>query len=362
MSRRTIRISLHPSKPLVWWNRIRDQIDMDPPYQRKGRLWSQSDKAYLIDSIINGYDVPKLYLADFQMGESPLNQRRLPYAIIDGKQRFEAVFDFFDDKLVLNSDFRWRQNEDLNLGGLSLRDLKSSYPRIAEAFETESLDIMSVITSDEEEINELFVRLNRSKPLTGAEIRNAMTGPVPDVTRTVAKHDFFVENAKFSVQRAAEYNAAAKILLFEYRGRPVSTKKSDLDRFAVDKDVDEGHLELSGRRCVDNLDRMSEVFLPRDNLLSSAGIVPVYYWLTRSVSDLSLSFLREFLVNFEANRKDHRDMHTQGKTGPYSSIFSRFDALNRNTNDVGSHVGRFEILREELIAWSSRRNLPLAFR
>ena len=65
-------------------------------------MQSASDKAYLIDSIINGFDVPKLYLADFQLGDSSLNVSKLPYAIIDGKQRLEAIFDFFDGTLVLN--------------------------------------------------------------------------------------------------------------------------------------------------------------------------------------------------------------------------------------------------------------------
>ena len=90
---------------LTWWRNRRSQIDMDPPYQRRGRLWSLTDKAYLIDSILNGFDVPKLYVADFTWGNSPLNKKKLSYAIIDGKQRLEAIFDFFDGSLVLNKDF-----------------------------------------------------------------------------------------------------------------------------------------------------------------------------------------------------------------------------------------------------------------
>ncbi len=352
MKRASIRITPHPPKTLVWWNRARDKIDMNPPYQRRGRLWSASDKGYLIDSIINGYDVPKLYLADFQFGDSPLNLKRLPFAIIDGKQRLEAIFDFFDGTLVLNEDFEWKQDPDLKLGGLSLRDIRASYPSVAEAFEEESLDIMSVVTEDENEINELFVRLNRSKPLTGAEIRNAMTGPVSDVTRSIGSHEFFTEIVKFSSKRAADYNAAGKILLFEYLGKVAGTKKSDLDRFAKDSGIELFRLELSGRRAVDNLDRMASVFLPSDDLLSSSGIVPVYYWLTRSIDDIGLPIIREFLISFERDRKNHRDMHASGAQDDYSSVYSRYDALNRNTNDIGSHAGRVAILLEEFGKWA----------
>ena len=89
------KVTNFDSRLLRWWCQNRDKIDMDPPYQRKGRLWSRTDKAFLIDSILNEFDVPKFYIADFTLGVQPTGTRKLPYAIVDGKQRFEAVFDFF---------------------------------------------------------------------------------------------------------------------------------------------------------------------------------------------------------------------------------------------------------------------------
>jgi Protein of unknown function DUF262 len=362
MNQRMMRITLHPSKPLIWWYTHRSSIDMSPPYQRRGRLWSLSDKAYLIDSIINGFDVPKLYLADFQMGESALNRSRLPYAIIDGKQRLEAIFDFFDGTLVLNEDFKWRPEPLLKLGGLSLRDLRSNYPTVAEAFETETVDVMSVVTNDEADINELFVRLNRSKPLTGAEIRNAMLGPVPDVIRNVARHAFFSENIKFSIKRAGDFNAAAKIVMFEYENKMTSTKKKDLDAFSNPNNLDQSRLELAGRRTLDNLDNMQEVFLPHDDLLTSAGVLPVYYWLVRQAAIETQTIVREFLITFERERNANRKEQIAGISKDAHPIFARYDAFNRSTNDVGSHNGRFEILKGELVKWARKNSVPATFR
>ena len=344
-------ITNHPSKTLRWWYSHRGEIDMDPPYQRKGKLWSVSDKAYLVDSIINGFDIPKLYLADFKHRDSKLNSKKLPYAIVDGKQRFEAVVDFFEGRVVLNSDFVWRQNPKLKLGGLSFKDLERGHPEIAEIFENENWDVMSVVSDNEEDINELFVRLNRSKALTGSEIRNAMVGPVSDVTRTIADHSFFKETIKFSTKRAGDLNTAAKLILFEYRGAPMSTKKVDLDKFTQSKSIDSEKLELSGRRAINVLDDMNEVFLPRDALLSSSGLVPVYYWMVRKLSNEKLVRLREFLVDFEDRRKANRDLQRTNPNARSETIFSRFDALNRSTNDQGSHAGRLEILGDEFEAW-----------
>src|ERR1700712_162267 len=102
MSKKPIAVTPMPPHTLKWWlNRVAS-IDTEPAYQRRGRIWSDSDKAYLVDSILNDFDIPKLYLADFNSGDSPLNTARLPYAIIDGKQRLEAIVDFFNGTVALN--------------------------------------------------------------------------------------------------------------------------------------------------------------------------------------------------------------------------------------------------------------------
>ena len=168
-------------------------------------------KAYLIDSIINDYDIPKIYLADFSLMNTPLNVHRKPYAIIDGRQRLEAIFGFFDDQFPLNQDFVFFGDPNLRLGSLVYSDLRKSQPKIASSIEEFNLSVMSVITDDEARINDLFVRLNTSKALTGAEIRNAMSGRIPDLIRQLVLHDFFQRRARFSVTRGQDKNAAAKV-------------------------------------------------------------------------------------------------------------------------------------------------------
>ena len=323
----------------------RNQIDMDPPYQRRGKLWSTTDKAYLVDSILNGYDIPKLYVADFTWGHSVLNKKKLPYAIIDGKQRFEAIFDFYDGRVVLDEHFVFLEDPHLSLGGLSYKDIQMAYPHIAEIFDQYNLSVMSVAARSEKPINELFVRLNRSKPLTGAEIRNAMSGPVPNVTRRIAKHEFFTVDAHFAMKRAQDRNAAAKLLYFEYADQLRETKKINLDEFTRQASRDVKRVELAGRKVLDVLDEMQEMFLPKDPLLSSAGQIPVYYWFLRRRSESEYPFVREFLVRFEAERRNNRALV---KSNPTDKSIDRelveYDQFNRNTNDLASHEGRIRIL------------------
>ena len=110
-------LKLEP-KPLIWWASQRTKIDMNPDFQREGRLWSRADKAFLIDSILNGYDIPKIYMADFTVGVVSLNRKGLPYAIIDGKQRLEAIVDSFTGNLTLDDEFCFQPNPKLMLAGL----------------------------------------------------------------------------------------------------------------------------------------------------------------------------------------------------------------------------------------------------
>ena len=150
------KIEVLPNKTISWWNSKRPKIDMDPPYQRKGRLWSDSDKAYLIDSILNGFDIPKLYVADFTWKDSALNANNKMYSIIDGKQRLESIFDFYDGKIALNDDFRYLANSALPLAGLKFKDLSKEFPEVADVFEQFNLTVVGVMTDDIEAINELI--------------------------------------------------------------------------------------------------------------------------------------------------------------------------------------------------------------
>jgi hypothetical protein len=360
-SRTRFKVSQFDPKPLSWWKSRRLQIDMEPPYQRHGRLWSDTDKAYLIDSILNDFDVPKLYIADFTWGDSPLNKKKLPYAIIDGKQRFEAIFDFFDGKIALNEDFVFLKNPSLRLGGLGYRDLQKSYTEIAEEFETYPLTVMSVVADNEKLINELFVRLNRSKPLSGAEIRNAMAGPAPQLIRRISKHEFFDTNVSFPTKRGQDLNAAAKVLMFEYFGSIRETKKRNLDEFVKQAAKEKGKLELAARRVVDVLDDMTTLFLPNDKILGSAGILPVYYWFVRSVDDTDFSIVREFLVNFENERKENRRLVSEAPTSRrVDQELLEFDNFNRSTNDQQSHDGRFKILKRRFDISRQNYRLPLS--
>jgi len=350
-----------PYRSVEWLYKNRDQIDEDPVYQRRGKVWSVKDKAFLIDSILNDYDIPKMYLADFTSVKNPWNKRKKRYAVIDGKQRLEAVTEFFDNKLALNKTFQYIADPSRKLGGLTYKDLTLRYPDLAQKFRNYQLVIMGVITEEMGKINELFIRLNRSKPLVGAEIRNAMLGRVPPLIRKLASHKFFKTRIAFETGRYQDRNAAAKMLLVEFRGQFVDTKKAQLDGF-VQEFIEEGisaqlkSFKVAAQSCRKVLNDMTQVFIEKDPLLRSQGPITVYYWFVKKHAS-SKKAIRPFLVEFEGRRRENRKRAgAQPPTGDVDSELLTFDFFSRSPNDQASCLRRYAILESRFEAFPKLRS------
>lgn len=323
------------------WYRERDNIDLDPPYQRRGGIWSVEDQRFLIDSMINDYDIPKIYLADFTKMKSPLNKKNKKFAVIDGKQRLEAIFKFFSNELSLSRNFVLHSDTSIDLCGLRYSDLTANYLNIAVKVEEFPLPVLCVVTKEEGRIEELFVRLNKGASLTGAEIRNAMAGPLPSLFRQLEKHELFRECVNYQAKRGQTLNAAAKLTLFEMRGGLGNTKKQDLDRL-VKKNVKltQKDTEKYMKTISDNMQKMVSVFQKRDELLSSQGNVPVFYWFIRDLHKSDLINVRTFLVRFVRELTRNRKLPEQER----DPTLSGYSLAARSTNDQLALERRIEIL------------------
>lgn len=331
------------SRTLSWWSDERKNLDLSPSYQRRGRVWSDKDKAFLVDSVLNGYDIPKIYIADFTYFPSSLNAGKKSYAVIDGRQRFEAFFDFFDDRFQLSESFNLIEDATLRLSGLTYSQLKSRHPKIASRFENFNLSVMSVITDDEARINDLFVRLNSSKPLSGAEVRNAMSGEVPDLIRKITDHGFFKDKIAFTVNRRQDQNAAAKLLLLEYRGALVDTKKVNLDRFVKEAVLSEStSISAAADRVISNLDKVTPLFQNRDPALKLATGLPVYYWYFRNNDATPETILK--IRAFEEARRVNKKAASSGTANMLDEALQSYDYFNRSPDDATSHERRYQVL------------------
>lgn len=343
------KIRSFPKKRLRWWHRKADDIDFAPDFQRTSRVWRGRDQAFLIDSILNGFDIPKFYIADFTRHDVPeLNVDQKDYAIIDGKQRLTAIFGFLDDEFPLNRRFVLLSEPELEIGGLTFSELREKHRQSSDAIRNYVLDVKAIETDDREKINDVFVRLNKgAKALNGAEVRNALMGRAVESIRTIANHRFFQHRIKFGTERSQEKNAAAKILVLEYEGGGfVDTKKKNLDAFVEHIGRHgSGRFNATMRRVRNHLDMLAEVFQDRDRLLGAQGHVPLYYMFISRLDAADRRRVREFLERFERDRVTNRHDRRHDRD------LDEYDLASRTTNDKRSFETRLRVIRREFAAW-----------
>jgi hypothetical protein len=345
--------ALNDSSVLLIYSQ-KKSIELDPPYQREGGIWTPEKRQLLIDSIINGFDIPKLYFHEF----SPMKvagSRKYRYAIVDGRQRLETIWSFIDDEFPLPDDFEYLSDDDVKAGGLTYSGLAEEYPWLKIQFDSRTLPITLIRTNDIELIEEMFSRLNEAVPLNAAEKRNAWGGPIPTVVREMVKHPFFTDKVKVASKRYKHHDIATKFLLFERHNKVVDTKKIYLDNFVKafkGKPLSEAK-ELQAKAAT-VMDAMAGKFSKNDSLLTSVGMLSLYYllfrqalaerWYTRIQRTIFSKFEEELRRNRELAAKESDDVDLD---------LLEFSRLLQSPNDASSLRFRQDILYDYV-----RQHLP----
>ena len=333
----------------------RTEINMNPEYQRMGGVWTKEKRRLLIDSILNDYDLPKIYFHLLPIEEISVEGYR--YAVIDGRQRLEAIWGFMDGDFTLSPDFEYQRDPSIDLGGLSYFDIAKQYPKIRVKFDSFVLPVVTVSIegNDIDLIEDMFSRLNEAVPLNAAEKRNAIGGDLVRSISELSQHDFFTKKVKFRNNRYQHRESAARFLLVEESlkssNQIVDTKKVYLDALA--RTYREGFLDHVSElklKVSEILDRMRAEFTDADELLLAQGILVVYYLVFRSaiLNDEYAKITRRKLLDFRYILADNREAASKDYEKASFELLE-FDRLNQQgTNDASSIKERVRILSEFL--------------
>jgi hypothetical protein len=325
------------------FQKISDRVDFSPIYQRYGNIWSPEKKRLLIDTIINGFDIPKFYFNYFIEENNILNPKKAIYAVIDGKQRLQVILDFLNDKFALDSEFVFYENSSYNLKGLKFSQIAQAHSDIASIIENYILDIIYVITDEEDKLEELFLRLNGGAALTNAEKRNAIGGFLNrNIREIVENHSFFSSKVRFKNPRYQHQDLLTRLLFIEENNALLSLTNSSLDKFVRANSSENTDINLVLQRTNSALDTLQNMFQDNDILLKGKGIIPVYYFfVTRHTPNLQN--VRKFLEQFENIRLENRnaleeeqkpilidfDRHNQQGVHRDKSLKERLNVLTR---------------------------------
>lgn len=328
---------------------MRESIQIDPFYQRASDIWTLDNRQLLLDTILNSFDVPKLYLHKFK---KPLKKggRKYDYAIIDGRQRLESIWSFIDGKIALDDDFVYFHDKSIKAGGMKYEELGKAYPNLKVCFDSFPLAVICIETEEIEVIEEMFSRLNEAVPLTAAEKRNAWPGPMPGAIQDLAKASFFTTALPFTNKRYRHYDLATKFLYAEREGKVVDTKKTYLDRFVQEfaKQPKKTKRPTFFRKAKSTLARMSKVFTKDDVLLRQVGMVTVYHHLFRLAHEQGWGsqITRRRLLDFEKLR-EHNRIKAEKDLPQADYMLIEFEKYAQSPNDSYAIKIRLKVMLEK---------------
>ncbi len=118
---------------------------LNPDFQR-GDVWSPAAKTFLIDTILRGLPIPKVYLRTSVDVVSKKSLRE----VVDGQQRLRAILNFAEDKFALTkraSEYAGKKYSTLT-------------PGEQEGFLSYAIAVDQLLNASTDDVLEVFARLN----------------------------------------------------------------------------------------------------------------------------------------------------------------------------------------------------------
>lgn len=161
---------------------VNEKFEVNRAYQRK-LVWTQKEKEFLIDSILNQLPIPLILLAKDQSGK---------YEIVDGLQRINAIVGFLRNEFPLGNQYfdleRLGDTKELRDRGEIEQKTPMLSPEECRILFNYEVPVSVYTSRDDSEVEEVFRRINSSgRHLSRQDIRQAgATGPLPDIVRDIS--------------------------------------------------------------------------------------------------------------------------------------------------------------------------------
>jgi hypothetical protein len=274
------------------------KIDTTPYFQRTP-VWSLSQKQLLIDTILRGLDMPKMYLNVLKK-----RQGRFEYQVVDGQQRIRAIWDFYKGSFRLAKDApaikRWQ------VAGKGFKELPDD---LQDMFWGYNLAIVLIEDAERDEIEDMFLRLQNGETLIAAEVRNAISGDMRDFVKALTDHALF-KSVDFNNRRFAFDTVAAQVTALELHGGMTDVKGRDLEKMYREyRQFDDGGEDAKKIKKVLNF--LAKAFDERTPELQKYNVLSLY-WLVSELLDTYAvrGFERKvskWFINFETRRREEAE-------------------------------------------------------
>lgn len=249
-------------------------ITFDNAIQR-GYVWDIKRKSLLIESMIIGYPVPAFYAK---------RDENKVFDMLDGKQRSEAICGYLNNEYALEGVSEEYEGKFFNELPEEVKDEIISYSLTVYYFE----DIT------DEEVNEMFFRLNNGKPLTAIELTRVKTKSF-DKIKELAAHPIFTEALKDSqINKYTNEDIVIKALIMLNEDKP-SLKNEFIRPWITETEITE-EMAAGVTLALDNLKAVHDCLVEAGNIKAAKKL----YFRTHLISFVPLALENTGVVNMAA--------------------------------------------------------------
>jgi hypothetical protein len=249
----------------------RGELVLAPKFQRRD-VWSDKARSYLIDTIIRGKPIPKIYMRQ----DVDPKTRRTVREIVDGQQRLRTVLAFIKD------GFKISKAHHADFGGKYFTGLDRDTQRDILKYEF-VVDLLQDMPDNE--VYDVFARINTySEKLKPQELRNASWfGEFKSSVYLLSKEfvTFLETNKVFSpkqILRMAEAEFISELLLAMYEGVREG-QKSVIDNCYRKYDDDFPNRRLHEKRFRETIDAIGGIVgadLPQLEFRATRLLYPLF--------------------------------------------------------------------------------------
>lgn len=326
--------------PLFTLSRKRGKIDTNPDYQRPA-VWTRAQKQLLIDSILRDYDVPKIYLHE---------KDNDTYDVIDGQQRIRAIWSYYDDEFALPKDA-----DPVNGYAVANKKYSELDMDVATIIDSYNLDFVILDTKNEDEIREMFLRLQNGTTLKAQEKRNAMAGKMRDFVKKLTEHEFF-RKVHFSNTRFTYDHIAAQMTLLALNKGICNIKDRDLNAmYEASKDFDASSADAKNIYRI--LDYLNIMFPEKSPELKRYSTISLFILIMDLMPNYDIfgreADIAKWFIDFEAMRMLEEQKNPE-EQDPRLVVYH--ECVSNSSDSEDSLVYRHNFLKESLL--STVPNLP----
>lgn len=276
----------------------RNDIVLNHPIQRKAEQWTHEQRSLLIHSLLNDYPIPPLYaIKDEEEGNR--------YSILDGKQRLTSIRSYINNEWALNKETPEAtiDGEEYDIAGLKFSELHENVRQ-----ELEDSNLLMYIFEDcsEEEIEEIFYRLNNGTALTKDQKTRAKLGiELVNFIDEILSSEFIKEKAcftKYQLKKAEDQTCVLQtlMLLTDYKFRTLGN--DDILKFVESYKINYNKTELD--LCKNLFDKLNKAFKEKHKLIKKINI-PMFIMALKTSEDLGIEFEKYIeWVNYFINNYD----------------------------------------------------------